>query len=62
MYLDELNENKYYSVDKSDIITIGSTHIRILGIIDNLNKQFRLAPNLNRDAVTLKNFSWKKCR
>ena len=55
-YLCSPNDNKYYSVDESNIITISSTHIWLLGIIDNQNKQFRLTHTLKRDAVTLKNF------
>ena len=55
-YLGDLNDNKYFSVDESNILTIGATHIWLLGIIDNQIKYFRLTPTLNRDTFTLKNF------
>ena len=51
-----LNENKYFSVDESNILTIDSIHIWLLGIIDNQTKNFILTPTLYRDTATLKSF------
>lgn len=55
-YLGYLNENKYFSVDECNIITIGTINIWLLGIIDNETKEFRLTPTITRDQDTLKNF------
>ena len=55
-FLGELNANKYFSFDECNIISIGTINIWLLGIIDNYIKEFRLAPAINRDQNTLRNF------
>lgn len=59
-YLGDLNQNKYFSVDESNIITIDATHIQLLDIFDNQTKHFKLTQTFNLDTVTLKNFIEKK--
>ena len=45
--LGELNLHEYYSVDECNILTIKGTHIWLLGIIDNENKDFQIEHTLS---------------
>ena len=49
LFLCDLNANKFFSVEECNIITIGSNNIWLLGIIDNVTKEFRLTPTINRE-------------
>ena len=59
-YLGYLNENKYFSTDKCNIVTICPNQIWLLGIVDNETKNFRITPTINRDTPTIKYFIEKK--
>ena len=50
------NENKYFSCDECNIVSIGNKSIWLLGIIDNETKNFRIAPTIERDSSSLKDF------
>lgn len=53
------NEEKYFSIDECNIISINNKSIWLLGIINNNTKNFRIEPVINRDADTIKTFLTK---
>ena len=53
------DENKYFSCDECNIVSIGNTSIWLLGIIDNETKNFRISPTIERDTSNLKAFITK---
>ena len=51
-----LDEHEYFSVDESNIGHKKGKALRLLGIIKNSTKEFRIEATFERDTVTIKRF------
>lgn len=51
--LGEKDENKYFSIDESLISHLGGKIVWLLGVIDNIKKEFLLEASFKRDETTI---------